>query len=227
MQELKRIGMQTFRAALSQGIYSKEALKMADQAVAEKRREMMQSNPADTAAEAYERFHGEPPTEFVTVTRKIHYHGHLFSVGTLVSLVVRTIDRESEVKLKQFRGAFLAANEQAFKDLARTGRARAQLFIEDGDQSINLEDFGIDPERSHEVETLGRIVRVDYETTKVHLGDEGGHAIYEHKFRTTRQGDAEVKVDWARYPDLIYRVLDKHLEFSGGSYELIAEGINF
>jgi hypothetical protein len=183
-------------------------------------------NPADTAAEAYERFHGEPPTEFVTVTRKIHYHGHLFSVGNLVALVVRTIDRESEVKLKQFRGAFLAANEQAFKDLARTGRARAQLFIEDGDQSINLEDFGIDPERSHEVETLGRIVRVDYETTKVHLGSEGGHAVYEHKFKTTREGDAEVKVDWARYPDLIYRVLDEHLEFSGGSYELIAEGIN-
>ena len=30
----------------------------------------------------------------------------------------------------------------------------------------------------------------------------------------------------ARYPDLIYRVRDEQLEFSGGSYEIRAEGID-
>jgi hypothetical protein len=207
----------------------REDVKDIDKALANaRRREAKQArgNPADTAAEAYERFHGEPPSRFTEVTERIHYHANLWSVGTLTYLIVRTIDKTAEVKLKKFAGAFLAANEQAWEDLARTGHARAQLFIKGGDQSIQLEDFGIDSRRAHEVETLGRIVGVGYETTKVHLGSEGGHAVYDHKFKTTREGDAEVKVDWARYPDLIYRVLDEHLEFSGGSYELIAEGIN-
>ena len=184
-------------------------------------------NPAEAAAEAYKIFNGEPPSRFTTVTERRHEHRFLFSVGNLRSLVVRTIDRTSEVKLKKFGGAFLAGNEQAFKQLSKTGKARAQLYIKDGDQSINLEDFGIDPDKAHEIETLGKVIDVDYETNKVHLGDEGGEAVYHHKFRRTREGDAEVKVHWARYPDLIYYVLDQRMEFSGGSYELIAEGINF
>lgn len=184
-------------------------------------------NPADAAERAYEIFHGEPPSESVTVTEQIHYHKHLFSIGDLESLVIRTVDRTAEIKLKQFKGAYLAANEQAFEELARNRKVLAQLFIKGGDQSVNLADFGIDPDRSHEVETLGRAIFVGYETNKVHLGDEGGEALYLHKFKTTRgAGDFEVKVYWARYPDVIYRVLDQHLEFSGGSYELIAEGIN-
>lgn len=183
-------------------------------------------NPADASAAAYEKFHGEPPTQYITVTEKIHYHGHLWTVGTLEGLKILTVDGTSQVKLSGFRGAILAANEQAFAELSRTGKARAQLFIKNGDQSVHLEDFGIDPDRAHEVETLGRATAVLYETNKVHLGDEGGDAVYEHKFRRTREGEAEVKVRWARYPDVIYRVLDQRLEFAGGSYELIAEGIN-
>ena len=30
----------------------------------------------------------------------------------------------------------------------------------------------------------------------------------------------------ARYPDLIYRVMDEQFEVSGGSYEILREGIN-
>jgi hypothetical protein len=187
---------------------------------------LKKGNPADAASQAYQIFHGEAPSRFTEVVERRHHHGFLFSVGRLEYLIVRTIDRSSEVKLKKFAGAFLAGNEQAFKELSETGHARAQLYIKDGDQSINLEDFGIDPHRAHEIETLGRVIDVGYETNKVHLGDEGGQAIYDHKFRRTREGDVEITVDWARYPDLIYYVLDERLEFSGGSYELIAEGIN-
>jgi hypothetical protein len=226
LEELVRYGDRMFYASLSEGFNSKEARKMADQAVSKKRKQITRHNPAEAAAEAYEKFHGEPPHEFIEITERIHHHGNLWSVGTLRSLVIRTVDKRSEVKLSRFRGAFLAANEQAFKELSRTGHARAQLFVKGGDQSVSLEDFGIDPDRAHEVETLGKVIAVDYETNKVHLGDEGGEAVYHHKFRRTREGDAEVKIHWARYPDVIYRVLDEHIEFSGGSYELIAEGIN-
>lgn len=181
-------------------------------------------NPADSAALAYEIFHGEKPTQFTRVSRDVHFHKHLWSVGTLKKIVIRTRDGRHKVSLAGFKGAFLAANEQAFSELSATGKARAQLFIEGGDQSVTLKDFGIDA--PHEVETLGEAVLIDYATAKVHLGDEGGDATYRHKFRTTREGDAHVTVRWARYPDVIYRVLDQHLEFSGGSYELRAEGID-
>src|SRR5262249_54186759 len=178
-------------------------------------------NPADTASKAYEIFHGEPPSRFTTVTEKRHEHEFLASIGKLQSLVIRSIDRKSEVTLSKFRGAFLAMNEQAFEELVENGKVITQLFIKGGDQSVNPEDFGIDPGRLHEIETLGRATAVNYDTVKVHLGDEGGDAVYHHKFRRTRKGDMEVKVRWARYPDVIYHVLDRRLEFSGGSYELI------
>lgn len=183
-------------------------------------------NPAGAAAEAFKRFHGRDPREFVTVTKKIHRHGNLWSLGTLRMLKIRT-ERGQTVKLSGFKGAYLAANEQAFVDLADMNRANlTQLYIEGGDQSVDLKSFGIDPERAHEVETLGKAIVIDYHTIKVHLGGEGGDAIYRHKFRTTREGDSEVTLRVARYPDVIYRVLDQQLEFSGGSYEISAEGID-
>lgn len=182
-------------------------------------------NPAGAAAEAFKRFHGRDPHEFVTVTKQIHRHGNLWSLGTLRMLKIRT-ERGQTAKLSGFKGAYLAANEQAFEDLAQLGRAKAQLYIEGGDQSVDLKSFGIDPDRAHEVETLGKAIAIDYHTVKVHLGSEGGDAIYRHKFRTTREGDREVTLRVAKYPDVIYRVLDQQLEFSGGSYEIRAEGID-
>lgn len=183
-------------------------------------------NPAGAAAEAFKRFHGREAREFVTVTKKIHRHGNLWSLGTLRMLKIRT-ERGQTVKLSGFKGAYLAANEQAFGDLSETGRANlTQLYVEGGDQSVDLKSFGIDPDRAHEVETLGKAIVIDYHTVKVHLGGEGGDAIYRHKFRTTREGDREVTLRVAKFPDVIYRVLDQQLEFSGGSYEIRAEGID-
>lgn len=183
-------------------------------------------NPAGAAAEAFKRFHGREAREFVTVTKKIHRHGNLWSLGTLRMLKIRT-ERGDTIKLSGFKGAYLAANEQAFGDLSETGRANlTQLYVEGGDQSVDLKSFGIDPDRAHEVETLGKAIVIDYHTVKVHLGGEGGDAIYRHKFRTTREGDREVTLRVAKFPDVIYRVLDQQLEFSGGSYEIRAEGID-
>ncbi len=172
-------------------------------------------NPADLAIAGYEDFHGRPPEEFVAVERTVHVHRHLSGAGELKRLVVLGIDGKSIVTLTKFRGAILAFNEK-----------RNQLFVERGDQAVNLADFGIDPRKAHELETLGRVKKIDYFTTKDHLGDEGGTATYAHTFRTTNENGRHVTVRIARYPDLIYRVLEKHLEFSGGSYEILPEGID-
>jgi len=169
-------------------------------------------NPATAAADAYEEFHGHPSKEIVTVTKQVHVHEHLASAGELRGMTIKGIDGRLH-EVKGFKKALLAFNE-----------SKNQLFVEGGDQSLNLADFGI--RKPHELETLGKLVALDYFTTKDHLGDEGGTAVYSHKLRTTNQNGQHVVVTIARYPDVIYRTLDEQFEFSGGSYVIRAEGID-
>ena len=65
-----------------------------------------------------------------------------------------------------------------------------------------------------------------YQTNKTHLGDEGGEAVYVHRFRAVNKAGKHVVVKMAREPDLIYDVRNEQLLFSGGSYEILREGIN-
>jgi hypothetical protein len=169
-------------------------------------------NPAAGAAEVFEEFHGFEPSEVVTVTKHIHHHEHLAAAGKLTHLDVWGVDGKGH-HVSGFKGAFLAFNE-----------SKDQLFVEGGDQSVNLEDFGI--RKTHELETLGRLTDIGYQTNKTHLGDEGGEAVYVHKFRSTNENGKHVVVKIARYPDLIYDVRNEQLLFSGGSYEILREGIN-
>ena len=169
-------------------------------------------NPAAAAVEAYKNFHGHEPEETVTIKKRVHSHDNLAGAGLLKQLVVNGIDGRVHV-IRGFKGALLAFSEDG-----------NQLFIEGGDQSINLSDFGI--KSPHEIETLGTVKHIDYFTRKDHLGDEGGEAVYTHQFTTTNERGKHVRVRIARYPDLIYRVRDQQLEFSGGSYEIRAEGID-
>lgn len=169
-------------------------------------------NPASTSADVFEDFHGFAPSEVVTVTKEVHHHGHLAALGVLAFLEVWGIDGQGHT-ISGFAGALLCSNEN-----------RNQLFIEGGDQSIDLSDFGI--RESHELETLGRVVKIAYDTDKTHLGDEGGRAVYVHKFRTTNDGGKHVEVPMAREPELLYDVRNQQLLLAGGSYEIKREGID-
>jgi hypothetical protein len=183
-------------------------------------------NPGELAAEAFKEFTGRDSTETIKVTKEVHYHKHLFGVGALRKLVIESCDHKYRVTLSGFKGAMLSANEGAILKALQNGRKLTQLFVEGGDQRVDLRQFGIDPKNAHELETLGKAVVIDYDQNKTHLGDEGGDATYRHKFRQTRIGDRHVTLKVAKYPDVIYRVLDEQLEFSGGSYEIRAEGID-
>ena len=169
-------------------------------------------NPAEASAQAFEEFQGRPSEQLVTVTKKVHFHRHLAAAGKLRGMVIDGVDGYRH-KVRDFGGAFLAFNE-----------SKNQLFVEGGDQKINLADYGI--RKPHEIETLGKVVKVDYHTRKDHLGSSGGTAVYRHKFRTVNQDGKPVTVKILRYPDLIYYVRDEQLVFSGGSYEILPEGIN-
>jgi hypothetical protein len=160
----------------------------------------LRGNPANSAAEAYTDFHGRPSEEVVTVKTEVHYHKHLAACGELRKLVVKPVDKLFTVSLSGFKKALLAFNEK-----------RTQLFIEGGDQSVDLKQFGI--KTPHEVETLGEVRVIEYFTIKDHLGKDGGRAVYVHKFHKP-------------YPVLSYHTLDQRLEFSGGSYVVLAEGID-
>lgn len=173
-------------------------------------------NPAAESAQAYEDFHGKAPKELVTIKTQVHYHKHLAAAGELRWLIVDTPDGKYRVTIKFKKDVLLCFNEK-----------RNQLFVEGGDQSVNLRDFGIDPDDAHELETLGKATRIGYFTEKVHLRpQDGGKAVYDHKFRMTNENGKHVTVRVAKYPDVIYRVIDEHLEFSGGSYRILPEGID-
>jgi hypothetical protein len=173
-------------------------------------------NPAEESVQAYRDFHGEDPKEMVTVTTKVHFHKFLAGAGQLEYLVIDTPDGKYRVTVKFKKEVLLAFNEK-----------RNQLFVEGGDQSVALKQFGIDPEDAHELETLGKATRIGYFTNKVHLSaEDGGEAVYDHKFRMTNEDGRHVTVRVAKYPDVIYRVRDEHLEFSGGSYKILDEGID-
>jgi hypothetical protein len=175
-------------------------------------------NPSDGAAEAFKEFHGHESEELVSVKQKVHFHTHLAGAGELRGMSVKPIGHGLEERhIGGLKGALLAFNE-----------AKNQLFVRGGDQFMSeseLGKFGI-RKPHHELETLGKLTALDYFTNKTHLGSEGGRAVYNHKLRTTNQDGKHVVVTIARYPDLIYRVLDQQFEFSGGSYIIRAEGID-
>lgn len=157
-------------------------------------------NPPEAAAKAYEEFHGRPSEQTVTITKQIRYHRHLAEVGKLEKLEV--VSRQgSKVVLSKFKGALLCMNE-----------AQTQLYIEGGDQTVNLKDFGVST--PHELEVLGECTAVEYFTRKDHLRpQDGGTAIYRHKFHKP-------------YPELQYDVRNAQILFSGGKYVILPEGID-
>ena len=50
--------------------------------------------------------------------------------------------------------------------------------------------------------------------------------MYVHRFRAVNKAGKHVVVKMSREPDLIYDVRNEQLLFSGGSYEILREGIN-
>ena len=200
-------------------------------------------NSARSSERAYEDFHGRAPDVDTIVETEVHHHENLPGIGELCWMIVRyeTDDGEiQDVELESFDGALLCMNEQRADN--------PQLYIEGGDQRVDLKKFEIGPPL-HENETLGRMVCVAYYTTKDHLGDEGGEAEFVHviempvdmaEFKEwgldemARAAGLSNSAYWdeleeetadAQGPDVIYDTRNKLMLLSGGSYTLPDEGI--
>ncbi len=179
-------------------------------------------NPLSESDRAFTGFHGRPPSETVEVVTEVHDHGHVWALGRLTQLVIRYSEdgRDYDVLLKGFGKCYLTANEK-----------RTQIFVDGGDQAVDLKQFHI-PKPHHELETIGRLVMVGYFTRKDHLEDEGGTAEFVHCIENTKYytdlGFPALKPSQEGVgPDVIYDTRNDLMQFSGGSYLIPDEGIEY
>lgn len=167
-----------------------------------RRKNKGRANSVPDAEARYQSFHGRPSEQLVKVRTTLHTHDVLAGIGDLRKLKIKSANGRWKVTVKFLKPyPILSMNEAA-----------TQLYIEGGDQSVNLKDFGITT--PHEKEVLGHVTDVYYFTTKDHLRPEdGGTAVYHHKF-------GKIK------PTMVYDVRNQLMEFAGGGYTIPDEGID-
>lgn len=179
-------------------------------------------NPAAEAEQGFEKFHGKPVDEVIDVEEKIKVHANLVGLGSLMGFKVRSLANGKDYSI-EFPGSVLAANEK-FK--------RAQLFIEGGDQRINLKKLGFsDAVCGKETAIVGQVWCIGYTTEKSF--DDFKPTDYVHTFgpekaqRETR-GDlwdnAQPPKDWAfagdDLPLLRYDIRNERAYLDGGSFSI-------
>ena len=172
------------------------------------------------AIDAYRDFHGEEPKEIIEFETVHHFPGRTAALGDLIELKIRIPrDRDIEggrvVTLKKFGEAWLTRHP-----------TMRQLYAEGGDQSVDLDEFGLDSGDPNETEYLGELVRCLYFTRKVHLGRDGGTANYDHKFGERELGEHELGLSKTELIKVGYHVPDEQLIFMGGGFTIPAEGID-
>lgn len=167
------------------------------------RRRPSRKNPGDieAAAEMSEAFHGRPARRVTEYEESNDSPRTLAELGALLALEVDTPTGE-RIELTFGKGVKLAANP-----------ASGQLYIVGGDQSVSLEEIGLEDEAAKDHSYIGEVVSILYHTKK---GFHNFEPIdYHHVF-----GE-----DGGRCPRLSYDTINRRLYLSGGSYTIEPEGI--
>jgi hypothetical protein len=172
-------------------------------------------NPSglESSKKLFESFHGREPDGEDDVVSFEKIPDHLTQLGELREMTVIVPDGSEEVTI-------------SFPENPCTVLASApggtQYVLIGGDQSIDLEEFGIE-ESDEEQEwarklVLGQVVSLTYFTDKHHLSGpkyQKNGCLYEHKL-----GE-----EGGELPTLVYDPNNETLEIVGGSYVTRAEGI--
>lgn len=180
----------------------------------ENKRRRNPSSEHEAAAAASEAFHGTPSHEEFDIVTDVFEFDNLGDCGELLKLEVIPVHGGPVIVLSKFGGTRLGQSPQGFPD---------QLYLEGGDQSVDLDEFEIQTPHVHEV--LGKLKFITYYTVKHHLGKDGGDANYRHKFADNapliKRG-----TNPKNRPTVIYDTINELLSLAGGEYQILPEGID-
>jgi hypothetical protein len=192
--------------------------RLADMQYARRKNPRTKKNSESGAAKFYEKFHGAPSNEEVIVENEIHEHEHLGVIGLLVAMVVDTPRGERVTISFESDGSdqvpWLCSSEDG-----------CQLFIEGGDQTLDLAALGMDGEDWYKERMVigrfappepGRKWNLSYLTAKDF--DQFEDIEYQHDLGEANEG--EPKSMRREPPILEYEPLNKLLFISGGQYKI-------
>ena len=203
----------------------KRAAKSASQMITGRNRK----NPVSAAEKTFEEFHGIPSQEVIEYQTQHHYHSVTASIGKLICLQLidvngKPLDIICEgwswhgPKSELAQGAKMAKTsgwdfdpETKIEDIVMltTAEDGKQLFIQGGDQKIDVKSLGFDDRDIHDHMLLGTIWRLWYRTKKSFEAN-GEDVDFYHALG--KEGSGGV------CPVLIYKPRNPSLEVSGGRY---------
>ena len=180
---------------------------------------LSKKNPADAADSAFESFHGEPSSETVVIEDQIHEHEHLWTCGRLMQLCVVTLTG----KYLELDWEGRPDGEIPYLACSEDGK---QLYIEGGDQELDLTAIGMDSERW----VKDRMVIGEFASKDIApVGDEG--SPYNITYQGRKNFDNFQLIDYQHLlgeqskelrnpaaPFLEYEPRNKKLYITGGQY---------
>lgn len=174
----------------------------------------------DQAARLKTAFHQQGPKELLESIDSIAYRKDFAVLGDLISLEV--------IPPRGGRVVTLSWESPAPRvDSAPDGRS---LYFLGGDQSVNLERFGLPRKAERDLVMLGECRKIAYFTHKGFHNFEPTE--YRHKFGTVdRRPDLleswqrELGRSQGRFPSLAFDALNERLLLVGGAYKVHREGI--
>ena len=180
-------------------------------------------NPEDAARELSERFTGLPADKTTIVETLVHVHENLTALGDLVEFKLITLNQKPQDLTVSFKGNLpkLSSNEEP----AEYG---TQLYIEGGDQELDLDALGFsDPAWHKEKMNLGILYEITYETKK--KMDGGKTVAYFHGLGEEDMKKSRNKPKLGIQPTLVYHPpMDEagehfpaRMEIVGGRYNLL------
>jgi hypothetical protein len=157
------------------------------------------TNPEADSASMYETFHGRPSQETIVLEQDEHYHTHVATLGTCCGFLIDDDTRTFAIGLSGYEwnprakgpgkghGAFEKKDDDAEEVLLTSNEDGTQLFVDGGDQSLDLDGLDITgAEAEHESIVLGQVCLVAYETQKKFDGFET--IQYVHEFSEESKG---------------------------------------
>lgn len=175
-------------------------------------------NSAEASDTMYEKFHGKPSDSAVFVENEEHVHEHLAVLGLLMEMRIDTVTGLRAVISLEDDPPFLCTSEDGM-----------QLYIEAGDQKLDLKALGFTKEWIKDRIVIGRFSppegkekwNIGYQTQKDF--DNFEDILYQHDLgeETSASGKTtRVKEEDRVRPQLEYEPRNEKLFITGGKYAI-------